>query len=343
MCDVPESCDGVSNDCPADAKSTAVCRAAAGPCDLAESCDGVNNNCPADAKSTAVCRPAVDQCDVAESCDGSSNTCPADGFQPDGTACNDNNTCTTGETCQSGVCTGTPDPDVCADDFLCYKVKSANAFVTILGVNLSDQFVTNVNYDLKGKDLCTPANKNSEGVHDSATHLRSYKMKAVTGTPRFLKRHVKITNQLPVPGGQFLDVVKPDLLYVPTSKSLSSSPPLPGPNTVDHYKCYKAKVTSGTPKFPRGIQVTITDQFRLTLGTFDVVKPKHLCTPVSVNNGVVYNQDVHLVCYGAKPARGQAKHAPRSPVYVHNEFGTDTLATVKENELCIPSLKTVLP
>src|SRR5436309_1731640 len=232
ICDVAESCDGVSNDCPADAKSTAVCRASAGPCDLTETCDGVNNNCPADAKSTAVCRPAATDCDVAESCDGSSNTCPADAFQPDGTACNDNNTCTTGETCQSGVCTGTPDPDVCADDFLCYKVKSANAFVTITGVNLSDQFVTNVNYDLKGKDLCTPANKNSEGVHDSATHLRSYKIKAVTGPPRFLKRHVKITNQLPVPGGQFLDVVKPDLLYVPTSKSLSSPPPLPGPNTA---------------------------------------------------------------------------------------------------------------
>jgi hypothetical protein len=37
------------------------------------------------------------------------------------------------------------------------------------------------------------------------------------------------------------------------------------------------------------------------------------------------------------------KHVPRAPVYVHDQFGPQTLATVKEDELCIPSLKTVLP
>jgi hypothetical protein len=46
-----ESCNGVSNDCPADAKSTAVCRASAGTCDLAGTCDGINNSCPPDAKA----------------------------------------------------------------------------------------------------------------------------------------------------------------------------------------------------------------------------------------------------------------------------------------------------
>src|SRR5262249_3650138 len=36
-----------------------VCRAAAGVCDVADTCPGTSSACPADAKSTAVCRPAV--------------------------------------------------------------------------------------------------------------------------------------------------------------------------------------------------------------------------------------------------------------------------------------------
>ncbi|TMB40671.1 MAG: hypothetical protein E6J55_20745 [Deltaproteobacteria bacterium] len=341
-CDLTDSCDGVNDDCPPDAKSTAVCRPAAGPCDRADSCDGVNDSCPPDAKSTAVCRPAADSCDIAESCDGSSDTCPPDAVQPDGASCSDDNTCTIGDTCQSGVCTGTPDPDGCADDFLCYKARTGTPFTPILAVNLADQFEANQNYDLvKVLDLCTPTNKNNQGVLDQQTHLRSYKIRAVAGSPRFSRRHVKVTNQLPAQ--QFLDVLKPDLLYVPTAKSLTTPPPEPGPNDVDHYKCYKAKVTAGTPKFPKGIQVTVTDQFRTTPGVFDVKKPRHLCTPVSKNGEPVHNPDAHLVCYVARPARGQAKHVPRAPVYVHDQFGPQTLATVKEDELCIPSLKTVLP
>ena len=89
--------------------------------------------------------------------------------------------------------------------------------------------------------------------------------------------------------------------------------------------------------------MTVTDQFRTTPGVFDVKKPRHLCTPVSKNGEPVHNPDAHLVCYVARPARGQAKHVPRAPVYVHDQFGPQTLATVKEDELCIPSLKTVLP
>jgi hypothetical protein len=110
VCDVAESCDGVNNDCPADGKSTAQCRAAAGVCDVAESCDGVNNDCPADAKSTAVCRGAAGVCDVADSCDGVGDDCPADQKQPDGLSCSDGLFCNGDETCQSGTCVDGPDP-----------------------------------------------------------------------------------------------------------------------------------------------------------------------------------------------------------------------------------------
>src|SRR5437870_2175660 len=46
----------------ADAKSRAVCRPAAGACDVAESCDGVSDACPADAKSRVECRAKGGDC-----------------------------------------------------------------------------------------------------------------------------------------------------------------------------------------------------------------------------------------------------------------------------------------
>lgn len=47
---------------------------------MAESCDGATNDCPADAKepATTICRPVQGGCDLPESCDGSTNVCPTD-------------------------------------------------------------------------------------------------------------------------------------------------------------------------------------------------------------------------------------------------------------------------
>src|SRR5262245_9487860 len=89
VCDLPETCPGVSGTCPAGSKGVAVCRAAAGVCDVAESCDGVGNNCPADVveASTTVCRAAAGVCDVAENCDGASVNCPADVVEASTTVC----------------------------------------------------------------------------------------------------------------------------------------------------------------------------------------------------------------------------------------------------------------
>jgi cysteine-rich repeat protein len=73
----------------------------------------VNNDCPADAKSTAQCRGAAGLCDVAENCNGTDPDCPPDGFEPNGTACNDPDICTSNDECQGGICQG--DPDICGD------------------------------------------------------------------------------------------------------------------------------------------------------------------------------------------------------------------------------------
>jgi hypothetical protein len=53
--------------------ATTICREANGVCDVEESCDGVSTDCPVDgyAGATTICRAADGVCDVEESCTGS--------------------------------------------------------------------------------------------------------------------------------------------------------------------------------------------------------------------------------------------------------------------------------
>ncbi len=104
VCDVAETCTGMSRDCPADqlASATTVCRASAGPCDAVENCTGTSVSCPADTfQSTATfCRPSMGPCDIAENCTGSSASCPADSFKSAATVCRASaGPCDVAETC----------------------------------------------------------------------------------------------------------------------------------------------------------------------------------------------------------------------------------------------------
>ncbi len=112
VCDLAETCDGVADACPTDAKAakSVVCRASAGACDVAEACDGMSDACPADVKMEAsvVCRAAADVCDTAETCDGLSNGCPADAKAGTSVVCRAAaDVCDTEETCD-GTSNGCP-------------------------------------------------------------------------------------------------------------------------------------------------------------------------------------------------------------------------------------------
>ena len=164
------------------------------------------------------------------------------------------------------------------------------------------------------------------------THEESYPIKAAV-------KHMSHTNVAVMDqfGTLHVDTVKADRLLVPTNKGLGSTPP-PVSGTVDHYTCYKVKITKGMTAFPKDVQATVQTQFDTRL--YDVKKPKHLCTPVNKNGEGVTSMIAHLMCYQVKAARGELPHVKViGTIQTRNQFGTGRLDTIKEDELCVPAQK----
>jgi len=106
-------CDG-AGDCGVEPDTT-ECRPSAGECDVEETCDGISKECPSDKFTLAgtACADDGNDCTYDE-CDGV-GAC----IHPplaDGTSCDDGMYCTQSAECQGGQCTGSGNP--CTDDGL---------------------------------------------------------------------------------------------------------------------------------------------------------------------------------------------------------------------------------
>jgi len=207
------------------------------------------------------------------------------------------------------------------DHFECYELKPG--FFPNTSATVQDQFGTMSEMIRFPRRLCNPTNKNGEGITDPTDHLVGYIVKG----PKFTQRtNQTIKNQF---GKTLVDVVRPDLLMVPTSKD--GVPQLP---PLDHFQCYKVKRSKGAPKFAK-LTASISNQFE-TL-TVTVVKPIRLCAPANKNNEdpTAPTHREHLLCYKTTGTPfGQSTHT------ISNQFGQNAAVTViKRKELCVPSLK----
>ncbi len=239
----------------------------------------------------------------------------------------------------------TPPLDACLDDFTCYLTiisKGTPLFAGVDGVTLTDPFETSTVRIHRSTDLCAPTNKNAEGTVDEETHLAVYKLARIT--PRHIQRTaIRVTNQLEEIR---VDTLRVDSLLVPSAKSLTQPfPPAPDPDAhgVDIYKCYKVRVTPGTPLAAQNRKVTATDQFTDPPRIITLRKPRHLCLPASVNGSPIKNPEATLLCYAAKPARGEPKHIRRSGLFVTDQVGNLRLDTIREKEFCVPTITSLAP
>ena len=69
----------------------------------------------------------------------------------------------------------------------------------------------------KPKHLCTPVDKDGEGIIDPVNHLMCYDLKKIKDEPKFKKTNVFTNNQF---GPEQLDVKKEKLLCLPSIKTL---------------------------------------------------------------------------------------------------------------------------
>jgi hypothetical protein len=141
--------------------------------------------------------------------------------------------------------------------------------------------------------------------------------------------------------------------------------------TTDHFQCYKARDSKGSicrdgssneggvctserdcggvedetalcvPRsFPKGLQVTLTDQFGAGR-RFDVQKPVNLCNPADKNSEGIQEPAIHLTGYQIKLAKGQPPHGGRTEIRVLNQFHPDRgelrVDTVKPDRLLVPT------
>ena len=219
------------------------------------------------------------------------------------------------------------------DAFLCYKAKptKGSAAFAPSTVQLEDELGSRSARVVKPRALCNPADRAGGGIADPDSHLASF---GIQPDPKPAKlTGIGVENVL---GELTVDITKLDRLLVPAAMS-EGGPVAPLASTeVGHFACYKAKVAKGTPRLPKGTQVSLADAFGAAR-TLDVKKPTRVCLGTDRDGGGIPRPGDALACYQAKPAKGQPKHAKRAGVHVNHAFGPAQLDTVKEEELCLPS------
>jgi Tol biopolymer transport system component len=221
---------------------------------------------------------------------------------------------------------GTPSP---LDRFHCYGVRAPRAAPGV-DVTLVDRFGSTTVGVADPRRVCNPANVAGQDptAPTHPGHLLGYRIKR-SGPIVPLPKRQDITNQF---GTITVDLTRPELLLVPSAKSLTGPPPPLDPETVDHFQCYR--ITRARTRV-KGIPVV--DQ----LGDLvvDVKRPRRLCVPVNKNGEApdAPQRASVLTCYDSRPASSSLPFVGPEELYVANQFGEARLERLRPSELCVPS------
>ena len=111
----------------------------------------------------------------------------------------------------------------------------------------------------------------------------------------------------------------PPLLPEIPAETDASAEEAQAPPDPDHFKCYKVRLSAGSPFAPVE-DLPIADQFG-TL-TVDLKKPTRLCSPANKDgeDPAAPGHALHLLCYKARRSPGTAGFAQRSDLFIANQF-----------------------
>ena len=212
------------------------------------------------------------------------------------------------------------------DHFLCYAGEFPSGGASDL--QLSDQFGQSLSNVGPADRFCNATSKNSLAIFDEGAHLERFAFSADDTAD--VPQRVRVQNQLGT--DQILQVGQPIGLLVPSQKGLEVPPA-----ALDHFKCYSVEGPAPAKAVTLADQFTTGDPRPGSLGP-----PRTLCNPVAkVHDGIVTpvaDPSWHLVCYDVATDVG----ADRT-VRVRNQFVDHSASLGLPVELCVPSMKQVLP
>jgi len=226
------------------------------------------------------------------------------------------------------------------DAYMCYKAALARGEAKLPAgttITLSDELVPGPQdfAVTRAITICNPASVNGSTVEEPTAHQEGYAIKRVQGSPKFVKS-LQATGDLFA--NRNLLLTQESSLLVPSSKVLGSGgAPAYGLTTVDHYKCYKASLAKGSPKWIAPASPTVIDQFYPGGQSFALKKPTRFCHPVAADGSTINEPTSHLVCYGARLPAG-TKFVKTTVSTNNPDFGTDVLLATAVSELCVPAV-----
>ena len=225
--------------------------------------------------------------------------------------------------------TATATPSATLNHFQCYEIVR-QILEPPINVSLVDRFAAFGVQLARPMRLCNPADKNDEDptAPTDPDHLIGYKVKSVV--PRATRiANVVVGNQFGTIVG---DLVKPDWLFVPSSKSLTFPPPAPNEG-VDHFLCYKIARFAKT----RLSGIVVDDQFG-TL-TLDIKRPTRICVPANKNGEGILDTAANLACYEVRKNPRLPRFVGPAPIFVDTQFDRPTqIEITRPTELCVPSV-----
>lgn len=273
---------------------------------------------------------------------------------PAGTTCpdTDDDHCTLPACNGAGTCAQTYDAVTCGNpacracdpaDGACKPIDDAPATCALLphfqcfethrppivtpNLDLVDRFGASTVALIRAKRLCAPADKNGEdpGVDLNGTHLSEYMIDQVS--PPFERiRELEVTDQFST---LHVDLVRPDRILVPTTKSLTSTPP-DAPTDLDHLKCYKVKGGRLRVK-----DLDVRTQFASL--RLDIKRPVHLCVAAARGAGDIQRPDAAFMCYQTRPAASRPIFRGPDVVYTTSQVESDAFGIFGPRELCVPA------
>lgn len=215
------------------------------------------------------------------------------------------------------------------DDFQCYDAQT-HGTAPIAGVTLVDRYGTSTVTAIEPQRVCNPASKNGENpsAPDHTDHLVGYRIRRTSGGASVLPDQIVTTAF----GAITVDVVKPELLLVPSATSLASPPAPLGSTTLDHFQCYRVEHAR-----TRLSDLTVVDQLG-SLG-IDVKRPRRLCVPVD-ENAEQPGAGAHalsLMCYDVRLRTPSRPFIGPRQVFIANPLGSASLERLRPTELCLPA------